>query len=327
MKVYAIVVLYNGKKWVDRCFGSLRLSELPLNVIVIDNASTDGSQDIVRSKYPEVDFIPAEKNLGFGAANNIGIRKAYDEGADYVFLLNQDAWIEPDTVKKLVEVSNKNDEYGVISPMHLTGNGNRLEYGFSMYLRPDHCANFLSDLYVTDLKDALYPIKFVNAAAWLLRRDCIEKVGGFSPVFYHYGEDDNYIHRVHYHGMKVGIYPYAKIYHDIEQRATPESMLGKNLQEQMLLIQYSNPFNNNLLDKDLKIYFRRVLKSLMSLSIRNSILLYKKYKKYSGLRRHILSNLETSKKTGLSFLHHKTAYYLNSESVVSESKEKQDKYQ
>ena len=62
MKVYVIVVTYNGKKWVDLCFGSLRRSEIPLHTIAIDNASTDKTKQLIKSNYPEVELIVNQKS-------------------------------------------------------------------------------------------------------------------------------------------------------------------------------------------------------------------------------------------------------------------------
>lgn len=90
-KVYVIIATYNGKKWINSCFSSIYNSTVPLNTIVVDNGSTDGTQNIIREQFPKVNIIQSKTNIGFGQANNLGIKKAYDSGADYIFLLNQDA--------------------------------------------------------------------------------------------------------------------------------------------------------------------------------------------------------------------------------------------
>ena len=82
-KIYCIVITYNGSKWIDKCFGSLVSSTIPLDIIAVDNGSSDGTLEIIHQKFPEVNTIEAHQNLGFGSANNVGIKKAYDAGADY----------------------------------------------------------------------------------------------------------------------------------------------------------------------------------------------------------------------------------------------------
>lgn len=252
--VYIVIVTYNPKKWIDQCFSSLRKSTILLNTIVIDNGSTDGSQLIIQEKYPEVDFIDAQQNLGFGKGNNIGIKKAYEAGADYIFLLNQDAWIENNTIARLIEVANQNPEYGIISPMHLNGNGSTLDYNFSFYIATGLSKNLFSDIYMNKYENKIYSQKFVNAAAWLMTRKCIENVGGFSPSFFHYSEDDNYCQRVLYHGFKIGVVPMVKIYHDRDssKKGLYFTDFKLNFKREMIA-ELSNPHKMNVL----KFLFRR----------------------------------------------------------------------
>lgn len=212
-----VIVTYNGLKWVDQCLGSLDKSVCPLRTIVIDNASTDGTPAYIREKFPEARLIPNRKNLGFGPANNLGIKKAVEDGAEYVFLLNQDAWIDPDTIATLAGVQQKHPEFGILSPMHLNAARTALDSSFAHYLAPEFCPDIYSDIYLGGAK-SVYETEFVNAAAWLISRDCIHKVGLFDPLFPHYGEDRNYCQRVQYHGYKAGICPAARIVHDRGER-------------------------------------------------------------------------------------------------------------
>ena len=94
MKILVIIVSYNFERWIDRCLNSLRQSEQQADVVVIDNASQDRTVSLIESRYPEVRLIKSKENLGFGRANNIGMKIALKEGYDAVFLLNQDAWID-----------------------------------------------------------------------------------------------------------------------------------------------------------------------------------------------------------------------------------------
>ena len=219
MKLFAIIVTYKGKQWYDRCFTSLRESTIPVQTIVIDNASNDGTVEYIRELYSEIHLIESKENLGFGRANNIGMRYALDHGCDYVFLLNQDAWVELDTLEKLVSIHLNHPEYGIISPIHLNANKTGIEKGLVDYLDDKKITDklFFEDLYFGRLKD-LYKTNYVNAAAWLLPRRTLETVGGFDPIFSHYGEDDNYMHRVLFHKMKIGICPMCIAVHDTERR-------------------------------------------------------------------------------------------------------------
>ena len=130
MKVLVIIISYNFEPWMERCLNSLLQSEYPADILVIDNGSKDQSIERLRKDYPKVRLIANNKNLGFGKANNIGMQIALDEGYNFVFLINQDAWIEPNTIGTLVALSEKYPEYGILSPVHLTGKGDKLDPGF-----------------------------------------------------------------------------------------------------------------------------------------------------------------------------------------------------
>ncbi|WP_332733012.1 glycosyltransferase family 2 protein [Flavihumibacter sp.] len=217
MKVYAVIVTYNGAQWIDKCFNSLLKSSIPITCVVVDNASTDNTVSLIKSNYPDVQIIENNSNMGFGGANNIGIRTALENDCDYIFLLNQDAWIEVNTIKELVGYFHKVTNLGIISPLHLNGAGTALDRNFSKYIGPISNCMILSDCLIGKLK-SFYQVEYINCAAWLISAKCIKKVGGFDPVFFHYGEDVNYCHRVLYHGFSIGVTPNTRIWHDREDR-------------------------------------------------------------------------------------------------------------
>lgn len=216
--VYAIITTYNGRKWYYKCFTSLINSSLQLKIVAIDNASSDDTVQYIKNKFPGIKLIESDKNLGFGQANNLGIKYSLEQGADFVFLLNQDAHINPETIEMLVKTHKKHPEYGILSPIHLNGAGDKLDKGFLNYAGPEYTEKLLNDFCLNQVSD-VYESRFVNAAAWLISRECLQKVGGFDPIFFHYGEDNNYCQRVIYHGLKIGIVPSLNIFHDREYKA------------------------------------------------------------------------------------------------------------
>ena len=109
-KVFVVVVTFKGGQWYDRCFTSLRESTIPVQAVVVDNASNDGTVEYIREHYPEIHLIESKENLGFGRANNIAMRYAMDQGCDYVFLLNQDAWVDKDTIEKMIHIHSNHPE-------------------------------------------------------------------------------------------------------------------------------------------------------------------------------------------------------------------------
>jgi GT2 family glycosyltransferase len=206
-KVLVIIVSWNAKKWIRKCLNSVGGSSLPADVLLIDNGSTDGTLTLVRKEFPAVRILEMEDNLGFGAANNRGLRIALDEGYSFAYLLNQDAWLEADTLERLVAAHKP--EWGILSPMQLDARGRR-DKRFDK-----KCGKYIDPALSGYHNDALVvEVPFVMAAHWLLSRRAIETVGGFSPAFRQYGEDDNWIDRLHWHGLRCGVVPAASAVHD-----------------------------------------------------------------------------------------------------------------
>ena len=258
-KVFVIIITYNGKQWYDRCLGSLRHSEIPVQVIVVDNASVDDTVEYIRTHFPEVHIIVSDVNLGFGQGNNKGLRYALENDADYVFLLNQDAWIEPNTINELVRIHKNNPEFGILSPMHLNADKNGIETGLLTYLNDNKVnnKNFINDLYFDSLKE-IYDLKYINAACWLLPINTIEVIGGFDPLFFHYGEDDNYLNRTLYHGLKIGLCPKIRIVHDTERRVEKE-MKATQTNEKSLLDPLVDVFDNKSVLSYSCYYFKKAV--------------------------------------------------------------------
>lgn len=212
-KVYAIIVTHNAMKWIDKCLTSLDKSEEKVTPIVVDNCSCDETVDYIRKSFPSIAIISNKKNKGFGYANNQGIEYAYTQGASHFLLLNQDAWVKPDTVGKLLDVQEKND-IDIVSPIHINGDEKTIDPPFFKYtVIRENNYRLCSDLLFNNLND-YYCVNYVNAAAWMLSKRCVDLLGGFDPIFFIYGEDVNYCQRLLYHNMKLAIVPSAIVVHD-----------------------------------------------------------------------------------------------------------------
>lgn len=210
--VCVIIVSYNFMPWIHRCLPSVKASLLPATVMVIDNASQDETCRIIRKEYPWVELIENRENLGFGRANNIGMERAVERGFKFLFLLNQDAWIEPDTLGNLVDASRNNRTYGILSPVHLNGSGDAADFGFAVYTGIKNREEAML------LADEVTPYPFINAAMWLIPAGVIRETGFFAPIFAHYGEDRNWVLRLQKRGYRLGLVRSAFGYHDREAR-------------------------------------------------------------------------------------------------------------
>lgn len=211
-KICIIIISYNFEPWIDKCLPSVFASTIPVNVMVIDNNSNDNTVARIKQDYPKVILIENKNNLGFGKANNVGLSYALKNNFDFVFLLNQDACIDEDMLEKLIVASQTNPDFGIISPVHLSSDGKSLDHGFANYSKK----KTFKDLPQTSSQ--LVELPFVNAAFWLLPIETVRKIGGFSPLFYHYGEDRNYIQRTAFHNYKIGYLPSAFATHDRQNR-------------------------------------------------------------------------------------------------------------
>jgi GT2 family glycosyltransferase len=114
-KISIIVLNWNGKIDTLECLQSVyRIDYTNFDVIVVDNGSSDDSVQAIRDSFPEVTVLETNENLGFAGGNNVGIRYALKNGADYIFLLNNDTIVDPRILKQFIEVSKSIDDRGIL---------------------------------------------------------------------------------------------------------------------------------------------------------------------------------------------------------------------
>lgn len=225
-KVATIIVTYNGEKWIERCLDSVQLSGYTSDIFVVDNCSTDNTLSLLKS-YNIFDLEISEVNLGFGAANNIALSKALKLDYDYFFLINQDIYLEENTLEQLIQFSNNHTDIGIIAPIQYDGKGKEIDSNFKQYIS-----------YSREY-DTYFDSTFANAAAWLITKDCLKKTGNFNPLFSHYGEDRNYCDRVLFHNFSIKILKSTKVLHDRQQKMSLEKYI--KLSKIKLLTIFLNP--------------------------------------------------------------------------------------
>lgn len=293
MKISIVIVTYNGMKWLAKCLASIPSG---YEIIVVDNNSTDETCTFIKDQYPEVRLYPQVQNLGFGRGNNLGIQKALAQDAEAVFLLNQDAYLNEATLEKIVKTHKSNPEYGVLSPVHFNGTHTVLDRNFSNYMHYDKCKHFYADAFNNQLKE-VYEVPFVNAAAWFIPKATLDKIGGFDPIFTHYGEDDNYLQRVRYHKLKVGVVAQSTVCHDREDRPSEKPRRYSDryfvLLERTWKIWYAD-----LNDTDVDQKINTLLQQLKKRSLRR--LLQFDLKSYKGMQQEIAMLKKTSDEIAVS---------------------------
>lgn len=204
--VLAVVLTFNSIRWIEPCLSTLLGSDYPnVTVLVVDNASTDGTLELVRRLFPDVETLSNRRNLGCAAGNNKGLLWAVAHGMDYVFVLNPDTVLERRCISELVDAAENHRHYGVMSPFQYTYEGTELDPNFARILERCVCPGSAAGAVVDADK--------VIGAAMLLRTEMVREIGGFDPTYFLYGEETDFCHRAQYHGWKLGLVPSARANH------------------------------------------------------------------------------------------------------------------
>lgn len=188
------------------------------HVIVVDNASTDGSADMVAQEFPTVQLIRSAVNLGFAGGNNLGIRAAAP-AIPYVLLLNSDTLVKPGALTTLVRFMDEHPEACVVGPRLLRPDGMPQPYAFGgdptpFYLLRRGLKQLLFHHYLHDwATDETLAVDWVSGACMLVRRAAIEQVGLLDENMFMYFEDNDWCLRMRQAGWKVYYYPQAEIVH------------------------------------------------------------------------------------------------------------------
>ena len=209
--ISVVVLNWNGGRIVEKCLMSLRdQSYYPLEIIVVDNASTDKSIDLIRKRFPEVKLIVNDKNLGFGGGNNVGIRASHGE---YIMILNNDARLDPDCIKELKRSIEKDKQYGAsASKIFLDGKKNLLDAaGITIY--QDGLAIGRGRLENADYYRKEEEVFFASGCACLFRKEMLDDIGLFDEEFFAYADDTDMGWRARLAGWKCIYNPKAVVYH------------------------------------------------------------------------------------------------------------------
>lgn len=217
-KLTISIVNYNAGDYLISCLTSLEKikKDVEFDLFVVDNASTDGSIEQAKNKFPDFNFIINSENLGYGKAHNIALKKAK---TPYVLVLNPDTQIPPVTLIKMLEFMEENPQVGIASPRVEKADGSldiASHRGF-----PTPWASFLyfflknDRLYHLTDKDMTRPheVDSVVGAFMLIRKSAIEQVGYFDEDYFLYGEDLDLCFRIKKAGFKVMYVPQVKVLH------------------------------------------------------------------------------------------------------------------
>jgi GT2 family glycosyltransferase len=219
---YIISVILNTNRRADtlECLTSLEQSTYQHHhEIVLDNNSTDGSVEAIRAQFPAAQIIRLADNRGYAGNNNVGIEAALAQGADWIFVLNEDTILDPDCLLGLVEVGESDPQIGIVGPMvyhHdepdiIQTAGGKLGYRWeSVHLaqnEPDH-GQFSQP----------HPVDWISGCGIMVRRAVIEQVGAIDERYFYYWEETEWCLRAGRAGWRIMHAPQAKLWHKGVQR-------------------------------------------------------------------------------------------------------------
>ena len=214
--VYAIVVNWNRCEDTLECLASLEKSSYGnLRVLVVDNGSTDGSCKRIDEEFPKIQVLALPENKGFAGGNNAAFRHLKDAGADYFFLLNNDAVVEADAVAMLVAMAESAPAIGIVGAKVLqAGNPLLIEsVGVSVNVRTGRVKQVGYGEKDAGQYSELCEHEAVNGAAMLLRAALIDEVGFFDEDFFCYFEEVDFCLRAKAKGHRIMYCPDAVVYH------------------------------------------------------------------------------------------------------------------
>lgn len=221
-KVCIVIINYNGRALLEKHLPSVLNTEYPnFEVVVVDNASTDGSLDLLRKEFPSVRVIKNIENLGFGRANNVAFTKL--KGFTFFALLNNDMEVTPAWLDRLVEKMKNNLKVAAVGPrvLYSTMRGGRyiinsaggvvdeFDRGFDRF---EGCPD-------NDTYETVEEVDFISGGAMLLRKEAMDEVGGFDERMFFYYEDVDLCLRFKEKGWKIMYNGMAVVYHDHQATA------------------------------------------------------------------------------------------------------------
>jgi len=231
--VSTLIVSYNTRNLLDGCLRSLRriAEDLPLDVIVVDNASTDGSALHVRTHFPEVRIIPNEKNIGFAAAVNRGMSEVH---SSFVFVLNPDTIVPRETIQKLLNYI-KMDEKCALVGANLTNPDGSMQASIfrfpslfrefwnflpeiKLLLRFQKLGTYVHSIHVPEDRNAKAAeeagaVECISGAAFLMRTEAFKSVGGMDERFFLYHEEMDLCTRMRRAGWQIRAHRTAQVIH------------------------------------------------------------------------------------------------------------------
>jgi hypothetical protein len=219
-RVAIVVLTYNGVEDTLACLGSLERINYPherYEVVVVDNASSDGTVARVRAEFPTATLIENASNLGFAAGNNVGLRYALEQGFGYVLLLNNDTEVGPDFLGLLVDAAEADSSVGVAGPTIYYHHSPRVVWSAGGIIDWRRGTSAMRGLDKLDQGQFTAPaeVDFVSGCALLCKSTALRQAGLLDERFFMYYEETEWCVRITRAGFRCLHVPGAHIWHKI----------------------------------------------------------------------------------------------------------------
>ena len=216
-KVFIIVLNYKNGEGTISCIKSLeKLDYENIEIVIVDNNSDDKSGDLIHKKFPHMHYIQTGENLGYSGGNNIGIRYALDKGANYIWILNPDTLVEPNTLVELLK-GFAEKSVGIVCPkIYYQDDKNKVWFVDSTLDIKSGLANH-KDFGLIDQGQFNSPkeLEWATGASLLIRSDVFKKIGLFDPNYFLFFEDVDFSVRTKNAGFTILFQPKAHVYHTV----------------------------------------------------------------------------------------------------------------
>jgi GT2 family glycosyltransferase len=217
--VALVVLAWNGREDTLACLESAESLEWDeLTTIVVDNGSTDGVCEAVRDRFPHVLVIRSERNLGFAGGNNLGLRAAYEAGADYVLILNNDTAIDPAAVRELVDEAERRPDAGLLCPLIYYMDPPDVIWFAGARFDPRRGHNGRHTGYKERDEGQYYGVREIGratGAAMLVPRAVLDDVGFLDERLFLHVEDVEWSLRIRQAGYRILLVPSARVWHRV----------------------------------------------------------------------------------------------------------------
>lgn len=217
-RIAIIILNWNGRSDTLECLESLsHLSYSNYEVCVVDNASTDGSEAAIQKLFPNVNVILNEQNLGFAGGNNVGIKLALEEGAEYILLLNNDTFVDPDVVSALMKIAKSDVCIGIVGPkIYYNDKPQTIWFaGGTFSCRQPSSFHIGKDELDVGQYDAPIECDYVTGCAMFIKAAVFKRIGIFDERYFLYYEETDFCLRAKDEGFKIMTAPAAKVWHKI----------------------------------------------------------------------------------------------------------------